>query len=88
MFSFTSKDTVVQLVIGGAATLDASTLGIVGPFPRYSISREDLSLTDGSYLSSKFSITVTGTATLKYANEEQLLAGIDNHENTSHRPFY
>jgi hypothetical protein len=73
MISFTSKDTAAQqLILGGASSL-TSEKGIVGPFPRYSISREDLTLADGTYLNSKFNITVTGTATLKSGTSQDML---------------
>ena len=64
MITFKSQDSGKTLAIGGVSSL-GSEVGIVGPFPRYSISREDLTLADGTYLNSKFNITVTGTATLK-----------------------
>jgi hypothetical protein len=73
MISFISKDTGDTLILGGVSSFSGSDKGVVGPFPRYSISREDLSLTDGSYLSSKFSITVTGTATLKSSSSQDML---------------
>jgi len=73
MITFTSNDTdEQQLVIGGTATLNTEK-GIVGPFPRYSISREDLTLADGTYLNSKFNITVTGTATLKSGDSQDMV---------------
>ena len=73
MISFTSQDTSgQQLIIGGTSSL-TSEKGIVGPFPRYSISREDLALADGTYLNSKFNITVTGTATLKSGTSQDML---------------
>ena len=46
---------------------------MVGPFPRYSISREELTTEDGTYINSKFSITVTGTATLKFGTNQDML---------------
>ena len=73
MITFTSKDSGKILAIGGGASLGASEVGIVGPFPRYSIAREDLTLTDGTYLNSRYNITVTGTATLKSGTSQDML---------------
>jgi len=76
MITFTSKDSDKQLIIGGASALDPTAsdeLGVVGPFPRYSISREELTTEDGTYINSKFSITVTGTATLKSGTNQDML---------------
>ena len=67
MISFKSHESDKELVLGGITTLDASAkeFGVVGPFPRYSISREDISTEDGTHINSRFVINVTGTATLK-----------------------
>ena len=76
MISFTSKDTDKQLIIGGVANLDPTAnteFGVVGPFPRYSITREELTTEDGTYINSKFSITVTGTATIKHSDSQDML---------------
>ena len=75
MISFTSKDSGKQLVIGGVSSLDSSAneVGIIGPFPRYSINREELTTADGTYINSKFNITVTGTATLKSTDSQDML---------------
>ena len=73
MITFKSKDSGKTLAIGGASSLTGSDVGIVGPFPRYSISREDLTLADGTYLNSRFNITVTGTATLKPGDSQDML---------------
>ena len=54
------------LIIGGKD--DAFTgeeKGGYGPFPSYSISREDLSADDGTYLNTKYTINITGKATIK-----------------------
>ena len=72
MITFKSQDSGKTLAIGGVSSL-GSEVGIVGPFPRYSISREDLTLADGTYLNSKFNITVTGTATLKSGTSQDML---------------
>ena len=61
-------DNAPDIIIGGvkdSTAFSGNTTGVTGPFPRYSISREDLSSGDGTYLRSKYSITVTGTATIK-----------------------
>lgn len=54
------------LVIGGKDdAFSAVHKGGYGPFPSYSISREDLSADDGTYLNSKYTINITGQATIK-----------------------
>ena len=61
-------DNAPDIIIGGvkdSTDFAGGKTGVTGPFPRYSISREDLSAGDGTYLRSKYSITVTGTATIK-----------------------
>ena len=61
-------DNAPDIIIGGvkdSTDFAGGKTGVTGPFPRYSISREDLSSGDGTYLRSKYSITVTGTATIK-----------------------
>ena len=70
---FTSQDDGKELLIGGSNSLSGVDSGGVGPFPRYSIAREDLSTSDGTFLSSKFNITITGTATLKTADNQNML---------------
>lgn len=65
-------DNAPDIIIGGvkdSTAFDGKT-GVAGPFPRYSISREDLSSGDGTYLRSKYSITVTGTATIKSTTDQ------------------
>ena len=59
------------LLIGGQEALGGVN-GLVGPFPRYSISREDVTTGTGVYLHSKFSINVTGTATMKSADSQDI----------------
>ena len=61
----------ITLLIGGQESLGGSS-GLVGPFPRYSISRDDVTTGDGIYLHSKFSINVTGTATMKSADSQDI----------------
>jgi len=60
-------DSAPDIIIGGVKDSSAFSgkTGVAGPFPKYSISREDLSAGDGTYLRSRYSITVTGTATIK-----------------------
>ena len=70
--TFTSQDNAQEIMIGGATTLSGDSGGI-GPFPRYSINREEMATTDGTYLNSKFTITITGTATLKTATDQNML---------------
>jgi hypothetical protein len=53
----------VTILIGGQESLGGAT-GLVGPFPRYNISREDVATGAGVYLHSKFSIGIAGTATI------------------------
>ena len=59
------------LLIGGQEALGGS-FGLVGPFPRYNISREEVTTTEGVYLHSKFSIGVTGTATIKASDTQDI----------------
>ena len=77
MIVFSSIDALDKdLVLGGVSTLGSDDIGVVGPFPRYSITREDITTTDGTYVNSKFNITVTGTATLKSdTNQDMLVKG-------------
>jgi len=70
---FTSQDSAEQIQIGGAETITSPTTGGVGPFPRYSIAREEMATGDGTYLNSKYTITITGTATLKSATSQNML---------------
>ena len=60
------------LLIGGQESLGAGGKGLTGPFPRYSISREDVTTGTGVYLHSKFSINVTGTATMKSGDDQDI----------------
>lgn len=62
--SFRSYDTGQTFLIGGQGSLGGATSGNIGPSPRYSINREDISTGDGTYLGSKFNINITGTAVL------------------------
>ena len=60
---FTSYDTGEQFLIGGQGS-SGGLSGNIGPMARYNISRSDLSTGDGTYLGSKYTINITGTATL------------------------
>jgi hypothetical protein len=64
MIQFTSYDTGQIFLIGGQSSLGGADSGNIGPGPRYSINREDMSTTDGIYLGSKFTINITGIASL------------------------
>lgn len=59
------------LLIGGSDAIGAG-MGLIGPFPRYSISREDVTTGTGVYLHSKFSINVTGVAVIKTADDQDI----------------
>jgi hypothetical protein len=52
-----------QLQIGGSDTITANG-GLVGPFPAYSISREAITTGEGTYINTKYTINVNGTATI------------------------
>ena len=62
--TFRSYDTGQTFLIGGQGALGGATSGNIGPSPRYSINREDMSTGDGTYLGSRFNINITGTAVL------------------------
>lgn len=71
--SFTPKDindSVIfgALVIGGA---DAG-MGLVGPMPKYSISRQNTILSDGSYANTKYTINITGTAIIRSSDDQDI----------------
>lgn len=73
---FTSNDPNVTevLVIGGEDdALGAGEYGGVGPFPSYAINREDMFAEDGTYLNSKYNITITGFATIKKSDDSSAL---------------
>lgn len=54
------------LYIGGKdSVFTGNEKGGYGPFPTYSITRDDISAADGTYLNSKFTINIRGSATLK-----------------------
>ena len=70
---FTSQDSQEVIQIGGAETLSSPATGGIGPFPRYYISREEMATGDGTFLNSKYTITITVTATLKTATNQNML---------------
>ena len=78
MILFTTKADSKQLIIGGQSTFaGADNGGLLGPFPRYSMSSENIFTPNGTYINTKFSINVTGTAVLNKADANQniLVAG-------------
>lgn len=73
---YTSHDPDVNevLIIGGEDdTLSPNEYGGIGPFPAYSINREDILAEDGTYLNSKYNITITGYATIKKEDDSNAL---------------
>ena len=70
---YISKDTGDTLLIGGTEAMGGAASGSIGPFPRYSISREDIRTADGTYLNTKFNISITGTAVLKSGDTQNML---------------
>lgn len=69
-YSITGENTIV---IGGQSTLTSPQVGVVGPFPRYSISREVVRK-DSLYMGEKYNITISGTALIEDASS-MLVAG-------------
>ena len=51
------------VLIGGQSSLGSVDGGNVGPMPRFSINREDMTTGDGTYIGSKFTINISGFAT-------------------------
>jgi hypothetical protein len=72
MITFRDRTGGNLLLIGGSLVLGGLDGG-VGPMPRYSISREDSATGDGTYVSSRYNINITGTATLKAGDNQNLL---------------
>ena len=60
------------LLIGGQSVTTGTGGGLVGPFPKFSINREELSTGDGTYLGTKFSIEITGIATLNSSDTQDI----------------
>ncbi len=73
MILYTSNQSAgTKIVIGGTSSMPPSaTGGVVGPMPRYSIDRENLSTGDGTYMGTKFTINVTGTALIQSSDNAQ-----------------
>ena len=72
MILYTSNQSATtRLSIGGTTSLSAGTSGIIGPMPRYSINRENLSTGDGTFMGTKFTINVTGTAIINSVDDNQ-----------------
>ena len=72
MILYTSNQDSKQIVIGGVSTVPVtSDGGVIGPMPRYSISRENLSTGDGTFMGTKFTINVTGTALINSVDDKQ-----------------
>lgn len=73
MILYTSNQSAgTKIVIGGSSAIPGSnTGGVVGPMPRYSISRENLSTGDGTFMGTKFTINVTGTAVIQSVDDGQ-----------------
>jgi len=62
------------LIIGGKDdTFSSNEKGGYGPFPSYSISREEVLAEDGSHLNTRFTINITGTATIKPSDSSSAL---------------
>lgn len=60
-------------LFGANSPLDEGDVegGFVGPFPKYSISRENNTTPDGTYIGSKFTINISGTALIKSEEPDQ-----------------
>ena len=60
-------------LFGANSPLDQGDVegGFVGPFPKYSISRENNTTPDGTYIGSKFTININGTALIKSEEPDQ-----------------
>ena len=71
MIFFTTHQGDDELIIGGATVLGTADGGLVGPMPRYSISRENISTGDGTFMNAKFTISITGTACINSADGNQ-----------------
>ena len=72
MILYTSNQSAsTRLAIGGVTALTAGTSGLIGPMPRYSINRENLSIRDGTFMGTKFTINVTGTAVINSVDDNQ-----------------
>jgi len=73
MILYTSNQSAgTKIVIGGTSSMPPSaTGGVIGPMPKYSVDRENLSTGDGTYMGTKFTINVTGTALIQSSDNAQ-----------------
>ena len=62
--TFISHDSGDTILFGGQSSMAGADAGVFGPAATYSINREDIKTTEGSYINSKYNINITGTATL------------------------
>lgn len=60
------------LLIGGQAETTGTDGGLVGPFPKFSVNREEISTGDGTYIGTKFSIDITGIAALNKQDSQDI----------------
>lgn len=80
-----------KLIIGGISDPDTFSAafgssdiagGFAGPFPKYSINRENIFKTGaGTYIGSKFTINITGTAIIKPTQQGQDITEIGERQN-------
>ena len=61
---FTSHDNGDTILFSGQSSLSSVDSGVAGPSPNYSINREDIKTSEGTYINSKYTINITGTAVL------------------------
>ena len=76
MITFKSNNSSITetLVIGGSdSTPTFSSFGGYGPFPTYSIAREEIFADDGTYLTSKYTININGAAAIKPEDTSDIL---------------
>lgn len=69
---YTPHSSGKRLLIGGQSVTTGTDGGLVGPFPKFSVNREELSTGDGTYLGTKFSIDITGIATLNSGDSQDI----------------
>jgi hypothetical protein len=50
------------ILLGGGSSLNGADGGNIGPMPKFSINREDITTGDGTYINSKFVININGFA--------------------------
>ena len=79
-FTSNNPDITDVLIIGGNSDsidspdlFDTNDKGGYGPFPSYSISKEILRAGDGTYLSSKYTINISGKAVVKPGDRKSAL---------------